>query len=392
MSRFLFIVLTALLAGFSSAMWANSNREKLPVGRVIANLSERMKDKPDEGQRFAYARACSFAFAYPDAIYEEWGPSQVKNTEYQKRAQPDGLSRYYLQESISTYEALVQDFPKNGQYWLGLGYTLELAGPEAQFMPNIKVRGRVLSTANLYRKESVAAYRECFSIGLVSDFKDNSAGSGVETDWLCKESGERIMELIDTHKADTYQSGEREKIEDAIKRSDSRQQWITPILFPVDRSRPLSDLINLEAKTSFDLKGDSAKRTWSWITSRAAWLVWDPDETGQITSGRQLFGSATWWMFFRDGYSALAALDNDHDGWLKGKELRGIAAWQDRNGNAMSDAGEVVPVEKWGIAGIKTRFDRRDSAALTSDQGILLKNGKMLPSYDWFPVGTNRRL
>ena len=57
-------------------------------------------------------------------------------------------------------------------------------------------------------------------------------------------------------------------------------------------------------------------------------------------------------MFFENGYQALAALDDDGDGYLTGKELEGLAVWRDKNGNGICDAGEVVPVGQLGIVGI----------------------------------------
>lgn len=66
-----------------------------------------------------------------------------------------------------------------------------------------------------------------------------------------------------------------------------------------------------------------------------------------------MFGSVTFWIFWRDGYEALRSLDDDQDGILSGAELRGMALWQDRNGNGVSDEqGEVRSVAEWGITAI----------------------------------------
>ena len=53
-------------------------------------------------------------------------------------------------------------------------------------------------------------------------------------------------------------------------------------------------------------------------------------------------------MFWQDGYQALAALDDDHDGWLRGRELR------------ISDPGEVIPIEQTDIGSIAVRRDGAD--------------------------------
>jgi hypothetical protein len=102
----------------------------------------------------------------------------------------------------------------------------------------------------------------------------------------------------------------------------------------------------------FDLDGTGRPQTYPWLRPDAAFLVWDPQHTGRITSGRQLFGNVTWWMFWNDGYQAMAALDDNHDGWLTGCELAGLALWFDVNQNGVSDPGEVIPIDKTDIEGI----------------------------------------
>ena len=47
---------------------------------------------------------------------------------------------------------------------------------------------------------------------------------------------------------------------------------------------------------------------------------------------------------------ALAALDDNGDGVLSGKELDGLALWHDANGNGVCDPGEVKPLSEY-IAG-----------------------------------------
>jgi hypothetical protein len=92
----------------------------------------------------------------------------------------------------------------------------------------------------------------------------------------------------------------------------------------------------------------------------------------------QLFGSVTWWMFWPDGWRALAALDDDGDGWLSGAELDGIAVWRDRNQNGVSDPGEVVPAADAGIVRIATHA----TSGERNPRGVITRGGA-LPSLDW---------
>lgn len=118
---------------------------------------------------------------------------------------------------------------------------------------------------------------------------------------------------------------------------------ITPITFPIHHLLPLSSLASPYSVT-FDLNGDSIKERRQWVNPKAALLVWDSERTEKVALGLQLFGSMTWWMFWRNGYESSAALDNSGNGWLKGKELDGISLWHDKNGNRFSEGGEILPL------------------------------------------------
>ena len=60
-------------------------------------------------------------------------------------------------------------------------------------------------------------------------------------------------------------------------------------------------------------------------------------------------------MFWSHGYDALLSLDDNGDGQLTGPELRGLALRHDRNGNRVSDRGEVKSVHSYGIVSIACR-------------------------------------
>ena len=102
-----------------------------------------------------------------------------------------------------------------------------------------------------------------------------------------------------------------------------------------------------------------------------------------MPSGRVLFGSVTWWIFWNNGYEALKSLDNDNDGWLQEDELQGLALWQDTNSNGVSDPGEVVPIEVAGIEGIAVTATGEVDGMPANPQGLRLTGGKQLPTYDW---------
>jgi hypothetical protein len=68
---------------------------------------------------------------------------------------------------------------------------------------------------------------------------------------------------------------------------------------------------------------------------------------------------------------------------LGGDELKGLAVWFDRNGNGVSDPGEVVSVESLGVASIAARWTEREGASPMNRLGIRMQDGREVSSWDW---------
>ncbi len=158
---------------------------------------------------------------------------------------------------------------------------------------------------------------------------------------------------------------------------------VTPLIFSLDHRASLAELLAPGKVVDFDLNGTGLPQRYSWVQPTTAFLVWDPEGAGVITSGRRLFGNATWWMLWSNAYEALDALDNNRDGWLTGSELKGLAIWVDRNQNGRAEPGEVTPLRATEIDGIATHDSERVGISLANFEGIRLRDGRLLPSYDW---------
>lgn len=158
---------------------------------------------------------------------------------------------------------------------------------------------------------------------------------------------------------------------------------ITPIIFSLQKNSSLTQLLAPQKIVDFDLDGDGVVEKRPWVKSSVGFLVWDGNGDGKITSGRELFGSVTWWLFFKDGYRAMDLLDDNRDGFLTGPELDGISVWFDRNSNGCSDVGEVVPVGNLEITKIATRPNSFEGKSPIHTAGIQFKDGRTLPTYDW---------
>ena len=158
---------------------------------------------------------------------------------------------------------------------------------------------------------------------------------------------------------------------------------VTPILIPLAKDSPFRDLVDDRAAVTFDLDGSGLPRQWGWITPKAAWLVFDREGSGRITSGLQLFGNVTFWIFWQDGYAALRSLDDNGDGVLRGEELSGLALWHDGNSNGRNEEGEVRPVTAWGITSLSCTGQPDAAGMAWSPEGVTFDHGEVRPTYDW---------
>jgi len=118
----------------------------------------------------------------------------------------------------------------------------------------------------------------------------------------------------------------------------------------------------------FSLTTDPERPYTLWKGSdKAPLLVFNPGGVEGVTSATQLLGSvafggktSTTTEFtdkatrapWADGFEALALLDTDGDGAIRGRELAPLSLWFDGDRNAMVDSGELYPVEKEGIVSL----------------------------------------
>src|SRR5262249_40859948 len=111
---------------------------------------------------------------------------------------------------------------------------------------------------------------------------------------------------------------------------------VTPIVVALKPDLKQQDMMK-RTSVRFDLDGNGERINQYWPAADAGWLVYDVTG-GRITSGLEFFGPSTFWIFWRDGYEALRALDDDRNGCIDGEERRGLAIWQDANYNGISES------------------------------------------------------
>jgi hypothetical protein len=106
---------------------------------------------------------------------------------------------------------------------------------------------------------------------------------------------------------------------------------------------------------AFDLAGSDALVRTDWVSERTPWLVLDRNSNGTIDDGAELFGSMTRLpdgRRARNGFSALASLDADGDGWITAKdpEFARLAVWRDLDQDRASSPDELSPAAESVVA------------------------------------------
>jgi hypothetical protein len=234
--------------------------------------------------------------------------------------------------------------------------------------------------------KALEAYRKAYELALPNDLKNRSQGPRANSQ-ISGEAGQAILDILKSQPQAAKPNEARDVADNIVAMRGSMA--ITPIVFAMPGTpmpQRVGDLVDSSKRVSFDLAGDQVPRTWTWLKEGTALLVWDPGHTGHITNGRQLFGSRTWWIFFRNGYEALSILDDNRDGQLTGDELQGIAIWIDKNGDGISQPGELLTLEQAGITAIGVGAAPDADGTLANSAGIRFADGQTVKSFDWVTI------
>jgi hypothetical protein len=362
-----------LLAVPAAAIWSPQGTP-VPVERVLANTRAQIKANPTDFnawtilgrlQSYAFFSATSDVRMQNDRLFI----SDIPAAPRMKHATPDDIAR--LKDSIAAFRKSISINDKQPIPYLGLGWDLEQGAPYAA----------QLGESNM-ASQAVDAYRKAYDLASKTELQMKYFAPGYEA--ISLEAAQRMIAIHKQHPTAEARA-EIDRLEKTIDKLQHTPRAMTPVIFSFRESTPLAGLVSPAVRVSFDLDG-LGRDGWSWLQPSTGILVWDPQRTGVVSSGLQLFGNATWWMMWRDGYRALAALDDNRDGWLAGPELAGVAVWVDRNQNGRSDAGEVIPIEAAGIARIRVEAAPGASGVLEAPCGIEFADGRCTPSYDWISV------
>ena len=368
--------MVALLSATLSAMFVPVDIENVPVERVVANLERQVSERPtDAGLRVNLARVHAMAYAEKrttiptgtirggtSTIVPWVGEATPEFQQFRVRPSSDpkaaAIARQHLAKAIARYREALEITPSDLIAKLGLGWTLVESGDTTG----------AISTLREVVAQSEARDRR--GPGVMMAFRS-----------LTEEAIHYLVPLLDP----VRDLAEINRLRTTAKELDRMPRAITPIVVPLSHHIRALDIVNPHASVAFDLDGSALPQRWTWIRPTAAWLVFDKHGRGSITSGLQLFGSVTFWRFWRQGYDALRSLDDDGDGQIAGPELEGFALWHDRNADGRSDPGEVRPIGDWGIVSLSCEYQHDaghpDEIAM-SLRGVTFRNGTTRPTFD----------
>ena len=397
----------------------------VPIPRLIENLTAATQKNPKDAEGFyLLGRIHYFAFVAPeDAPSDSRRPAgalgvygQKENLHFDSsfgsdtpgKSRAPGPSGYKRtgEEQLAHVRAAVQSLSQSlklrgekplprkpdewryasqpGLYELCLACALE---DGAKWAPRVGAVASIKPTPEAWRDAAIASYWLAFQRARAEDLKEKYR-FGKE---VSEEAGASYRRLVEKRgRATAAEKSRFSQIARTLETLAKRPRLVTPIVFSLTPSASLDSLLQTR-RVRFDLDGTGKRQVPVWPRPETAILCWDPAGSGKITSGTQLFGSSTWWLFWRDGYAALAALDDDRDGWLAGRELRGMALWFDRNGNGVSDPGEVTPIERTSVDALAVCATGLESGSPVNPRGLRLKDGALLPTWDWVATVSGKR-
>lgn len=370
----------------AQARHANVEIKQVPISRLLTNLTARLSTSINNDDKamleFQIGRLHSMAYAlrteevsvrtdrrmvatpkgagdsrnsvlvpwygYSVSDYDQF---QIEPTEDQAKI---AQAKKHLAEATLHLEKACTLNPKLETAQLGWAWCLQQTGQFAKARP-------------LYRQIFKNAYE-----------KEKSEKSGFRGSSIAIETGEYLISVLDKKR----DAGEIADIRLKMSQVSEGFRMVTPIVVPLRPGLNAQQLM-CSRRVVFDLDGNGPRPYGSWTTADAGWLVFDGDGKGDINSGLQLFGCSTFWVFWRNGYEALSALDADNDGLIQGDEKAGLKIWQDLNQNGISESGEVKSLDQCGIESLSCLSKTGADGQLYSEAGVKYRSGEAAPTYDW---------
>lgn len=390
-------ILTSVVAFFALTSPAFSkfmSPEMIPVERLLKSAEAYVVANPNsEEAKYILARIHYLAFARSSgevpAFNEadtEGKPEIAPNWMIRGMKPSDELNEAQLtahaNDAITGFQKLIEKDSDNGLYQLGFASLIEQI---IEWREKAKPKELPEQLKNLTLKQAQEAYLVAYRASFGKDSKLKYQPTPGISSLVSYEAGTAFVRLAESEgETDKDLKAALKEVKEGLKKIEALPMGaITPIIFSMLTVDSIEDLLTPETKVDFNLRGYGPRERTTWVKPETAFLVWDPAKEGDITTGEQLFGGYTFRIFRETGYHALAALDDDANGILQGAELEGVCAWFDLGSDGKSSASEVRDLADLGIVGIKVIQTGTDGSHPTCHDGLMLKDGTTLPTWDW---------
>jgi hypothetical protein len=370
----------AIFAPSAAAMYLPTRIAHVPIKRLIENLTQEKAADPKAAPQIEFRLGRLFAMAYAMdteniPVCEVIPPYDVS---HRKELQNQLAYPGYPVSSWPPYRQLKLDATRTTPSAVrALSTAIEHFRLVFRLAPNDDVKlGLAWCLVEAGQKaEATALLREIERVPIQP--RDGSYfGRFTESERRSYEAAQYLIGLLDP-KTDAKELAELRK----KPKPNYEPQVETPIVIPLESGLTASDIMQ-NAAVKFDLCF-GARRYSTWPSAKAGWLVYDKDDAGDIRSGLQMFGSYSFFLFWRNGYEVLSALDDNHDGKLDGAELQYLAIWQDRNCDGKSDKSEVLPLCELGITALSCSSAVDADGILSSEHGVSFISGETRKTYDF---------
>jgi tetratricopeptide (TPR) repeat protein len=360
---------TSLILGLGLTLGASArpyipDLVDVPLSQLQAQYAKRVQEEPKNAHHhYVLGRLNSMAYATQSDRFKVSKHDQqpffgALDAGFPPRppAHPERASRL-LRKAVSEYAQAVHLDPKNLPARLGYAWCLDQAGESERA-----------------RQE----YRKVLKTSYAAETNGKGANFGPS---MTQEVGTYLLALLDPKK----DAKEIAEVQAQLAQAEKVPRAITPIMLPLQRNTPFEALVDPKAAVVFDLDGSGRRQSWTWITPRAGWLVYLQHRT-RATSGLQMLGARTFWIFWRDGYQAMAALDQDDDGWLQRNELAYLKVWCDANQDGICHPRELRSLSSLSIEALATSGQPHRPGYLHNPCGVRYRDGGFGASYDWTPT------
>ncbi|QIQ20217.1 calcium-binding protein [Zophobihabitans entericus] len=163
---------------------------------------------------------------------------------------------------------------------------------------------------------------------------------------------------------DSGNSEDPEKPHPGDKTPEPSKPGVTsPIIIDLNKNgvETVARTSDVDDRVFFDYGSDGFSESTAWVSSSDGLLVRDINGNGVIDNGSELFGNNTLLSDgskASNGFEALAEFDENGDGIIDSKDsiFSELKVWQDRNGNGITDEGELMTLSEAGIESINVDY------------------------------------